>query len=634
MFWGILLFPLIGALCAGFGGRYFGKGTVYISIFCIFISMFLSVCIFLKEGLTLNPYNFKIGVWLFSEELSVYWNFLVDSITIIMLLVVTTISLCVHVFSSSYLGTDPHLNRFMSYISIFTFFMLILVTSGNFIQLFLGWEGVGICSYLLINFWYTRIQANKSAIKALVINKVGDLSFLLGIIFVFIFTKTLNFKTVFALLPILIEHKIFILGNVFNPITLIGVFLVIGAVGKSAQIGLHTWLPDAMEGPTPVSALIHAATMVTAGIFLIIRTSPLIEFTNQNLSFTISILGSITCFIFAMTGAYQYDLKKIIAYSTCSQLGYMFFSCGLSQYQASLFHITTHAFFKAALFLCAGALIHSLEDEQDIRKMGGLIMYYPFYSSVFFISSLSLAGFPFLSGFYSKDLILELSGISSIGYSQINYWFGNLAAFMSFYYSVRLLNKTFFGYYRGPKKKIVELHQPEIKYYFILTFLTFFGIFFGYIAFDTFNGMGNNFFTDAILQKNIIIMENELLPFWMKELPLLGSCLGIFIFDRLNKTGLSSLNFYFNNFLLDKFFKMRFAFDYIYNVFLGVFTLNLSYFVSYRLIDKLFLEVFGPYGIILYSNKAFDDESQNGFILRYLTFIFLLGVGFVFFFCI
>ena len=345
---------------------------------CMLISSFLSFFIFYEVILCQSICSLKIFPWIESNLLIIYWGFLFDNLTAVMLVVVTFVSLLVHIYSVSYMEEDPHLSRFMSYLSLFTFFMLILITADNLIQMFLGWEGVGLASYLLINFWYTRIQANKSAMKAIIINRIGDLGLSLGIAAIFLNFNTLDFPTIFSLVPyVSLETNIF-LNYEFNKITIISLLIFVGAIGKSAQIGLHTWLPDAMEGPTPVSALIHAATMVTAGVFVLLRCSPLLEY-SENALIIITIMGVLTAFMAATIGVVQNDLKKVIAYSTCSQLGYMVFSIGLSNYSVSLFHLMNHAFFKALLFLSAGSVIHALSNEQDMRKMGGLLKVIPSY---------------------------------------------------------------------------------------------------------------------------------------------------------------------------------------------------------------------------------------------------------------
>jgi NADH-ubiquinone oxidoreductase chain 5 len=374
----------------------------------------------------------KLSPWINSDILNIDWGFMFDSLTISMCVIVTFISLLVHLYSMEYMAHDPHLSRFMSYLSLFTFFMLILVTADNFIQMFVGWEGVGLCSYLLINFWFTRIQANKAAIKAMLINKVGDFCLLIAIFLIFVNYKALDYATVSALTPFFTDKTLDFLN--LNLLSVIGIFLFLGATSKSAQLGLHTWLPDAMEGPTPVSALIHAATMVTAGVFLIIRNSFIYEYIHNVLEL-ITIIGALTALFASTAGLLQNDLKRVIAYSTCSQLGYMIFACGLSCYSVGFFHLSNHAFFKALLFLGAGSVIHAVSDEQDMRKMGSLKKVLPFTYSMIIIGSLALIGFPFLTGFYSKDLILEVAyGKFSVqGY--FSYFLGTIGAFFTAFYS-------------------------------------------------------------------------------------------------------------------------------------------------------------------------------------------------------
>lgn len=410
-----------------------------------------------------------------------------------MLLVVLTVSTLVHLYSTEYMSEDPHTARFVSYLSLFTFFMLILVTSNNFVGLFLGWEGVGLCSYLLISFWFTRIQANKAAIKAMVVNRVSDLFFTIGILAVFFTFQTVEFNTVFALAPYFTENAtISLAGYSVPPLTLITFLLFLGAMGKSAQIGLHTWLPDAMEGPTPVSALIHAATMVTAGVFLIIRCSPLFECVPSVLSFIV-LIGAATAFMAATSGLLQNDLKKVIAYSTCSQLGYMIFVCGLSGYTASLFHLSTHAFFKALLFLSAGAVIHAVAGEQDMRKFGGLARMLPYTYAAFFVGSVALMGVPFLSGFYSKDLILEIAGGSASLTADFAYSLGLISAFFTSFYSFRLLYLAFYGESRTARVPLEHTHELSSRMAFALLVLAFGSVFLGILGRDLFVGPGTDF---------------------------------------------------------------------------------------------------------------------------------------------
>src|SRR6056297_2250100 len=372
MYLTLVFLPLFGSIAAGFFGFFIGsQGAGFITILCLGLTFLMSCFAFYEVGLMGSPVYIRLATWVSSEVLLINWGFLFDSLTVVMCIVVTFVSSLVHLYSIEYMSHDPHLPRFMSYLSLFTFFMLILVTADNFIQMFVGWEGVGLCSYLLINFWFTRIQANKAAIKAMFMNRIGDFGLALGIFCIFVTFGAVDYSTIFTLAPYFLSDTINFLNIDFNLLDLVGILLFIGAVGKSAQLGLHTWLPDAMEGPTPVSALIHAATMVTAGVFLIARCSPLYEYAPGALS-VITIVGAMTAFFAASTGLLQNDMKKVIAYSTCSQLGYMIFACGLSNYHVGVFHLANHAFFKALLFLGAGCVIHAMSDEQDMRRMGGI----------------------------------------------------------------------------------------------------------------------------------------------------------------------------------------------------------------------------------------------------------------------
>jgi len=428
----ILVFlPLISSITAGLFGRYLGpKGSSIVTVISLITTFFSSTFIFYEVAIIGCPVYIKLIPWINSELLNADWGFLFDSLTVTMCCIVTFVSSLVHLYSTEYMAHDPHLSRFMSYLSLFTFFMLILVTADNYVQMFVGWEGVGLCSYLLINFWFTRIQANKAAIKAMVLNRIGDFGLVLGILIIFIKYKAVDYATVFALTPLFVNHEFIFLNISFNLIDIIGFLLLIGAIGKSAQLGLHTWLPDAMEGPTPVSALIHAATMVTAGVFLIARSSPLFEYTPLILKI-ITVLGACTAFFAATVGLLQNDLKRVIAYSTCSQLGYMVFACGLSNYSVGVFHLSNHAFFKALLFLGAGSIIHAVADEQDMRKMGGLKNLVPFTYSMMVIGSLALIGFPFLTGFYSKDVILEVAYGKYTTEGHFSYVLGTVGAFFN-----------------------------------------------------------------------------------------------------------------------------------------------------------------------------------------------------------
>lgn len=455
-----------------------------------------------------------------------------------MLLVVSIISFCVHLYSIDYMGLDPHLARFVSYLSLFTIFMLFLITANNFLIMFIGWEGVGLCSFLLINFWHTRLQANKSAIKAVLLNRVGDYFLLIAMFLIFYALNTLEYDIIFNEV-ILLKNQVYNINDFifFNYLDLICLCLFLGAVGKSAQLGLHSWLPDAMEGPTPVSALIHAATMVTAGVFLLIRCSFLFEH-SPNILLLISIIGVLTAIFAASIGLFQNDIKRVIAYSTCSQLGYMVFICGLSGYQVGFFHLSNHAFFKALLFLGAGSVIHAISDEQDVRRMGGFKNLLPFSYSIFLIGSLALIGFPYLSGFYSKDIILEIAyaHYNKIGF--ITFVLGTIAALFTAFYSTRLLYLVFLSNTRLQKVLVINIHESNSQIFIPLLLLSIFSIFIGFMLSDIILGFGTNCWNNVILiiPENYFMYDLEFI-FDYKNIVLCSVLIGIFIciyFYRFN----------------------------------------------------------------------------------------------------
>lgn len=493
----VLFVPLLSAVISGLFGRIIGtRGAGIFTSSCIVISFIISCFIFYETTLNVSPVYIKLWRWFDSELFTGSFGLQFDSLTGSMLFVITSVSALVHIYSTGYMKGDPHIPRFMSYLSFFTFLMIVLVTSDNYIQLFIGWEGVGLCSYLLINFWFTRIKANKAAIKAMLVNRVGDIGLVLAMFMILREFGSLEFSIINNLLIIESESS-----------NIICFLLFVGAIGKSAQLGLHTWLPDAMEGPTPVSALIHAATMVTAGVFLIIRSAPLFEFAPFTLTF-VTIIGALTAFFAATIGVVQNDLKKVIAYSTCSQLGYMVMICGLSNYSTSLFHLMNHAFFKALLFLSAGSVIHAVSDEQDMRKMGGLIRSIPLTYIMIFIGSLSLMGFPYLTGFYSKDLILELT--YNKYYMAFAYWLGSLSALLTAFYSTRLIYLTFFTNTNSRKEALVGIHEPSFNIIYPLIFLAFGSIFIGYLG-------------KEMIISNII---HPIVPGYIKTFPLILSLFG------------------------------------------------------------------------------------------------------------
>ena len=461
MEYAILFLPLLGAL-TGYYGKFLGSlFSEIITTLLVSLSAILSIIVF-YEGWQYNYYeNHLIFEWISSGNFKANWSINFDPLTSVMFVTVTSISALVHVYSIGYMKQDPHKPRFMSYLSLFTFSMLVLVSSDNFLQLFFGWEGVGLCSYLLIGFWFKRNSANNAAIKAFIVNRVGDFGLALGIFLIFFHLGTINFTEVFELIPNVSKKEIVFLGLELNLVTLICVSLFVGSMGKSAQFLLHTWLPDAMEGPTPVSALIHAATMVTAGVFLVVRCSPIFEYSEFAMGL-VAIIGMLTAVFAASVALVQNDIKKIIAYSTCSQLGYMFFAAGVGAYNVAIFHLFTHAFFKALLFLGAGSVIHSFNEEQDINKMGGVWKSIPYTYVLMIIGTLALTGFPFLSGFYSKDAIIEYAYLKGSG---LGYWasiIGIFTAFLTSIYSWRLIFKTFHGEFNNRDADIKSVHESPI----------------------------------------------------------------------------------------------------------------------------------------------------------------------------
>jgi NADH-ubiquinone oxidoreductase chain 5 len=520
--------------------------------------------------------------WLNITELPINFSLRYDALTAVMFVVVTTISSIVHLYSCTYMYTDPFLSRFMSYLSLFTFFMLLLVSSGNLLILFFGWEGVGLCSYLLIGFWYTRVQAGKAATKAFIINKIGDLFLLAGICSVFMLLHTADFGAISALIPYCPEELT----------EIISVLLFIGAVGKSAQVGLHTWLPDAMEGPTPVSALIHAATMVTAGVFLIIRCSSILEHSPRIL-YLIAIWGGITALASGTIGTVQNDIKKIIAYSTCSQLGYMILACGLSYYNIAFFHLFNHAFFKALLFLSAGSVIHLMSNEQDIRRLGGLASLSPFVYVNVLIGSLALAGFPFLSGFYSKDLIIEISNTEYWVNGQSLYWLSAISAILTMYYSIRLLVIVFLNKFNGFHfviKNHIKVTNLEI---FLLGFLCFLSILTGYTFKEMFTGFGSNYFGNVIhnISNNWTNIELEFIPARIKLVPVVT---GIFAFiTAIYLSKINNISLIYTMQLKTYFENCKWFYNEIVNVYLVTSTFTIAR-ISFDQYEKRVLDYHGP----------------------------------------
>jgi proton-translocating NADH-quinone oxidoreductase chain L len=593
----------------------------FICSFYLFINFFSCMIILFH---LLNNYNkifiINLGHWVKFNNLVIDWEFCIDSMNILMLFVVIFVSILVHLYSWDYMDKDPHFTRFISYLSLFTFFMIILLAANNFIIMFIGWEGVGLSSYLLINFWYTRIQANKAAIKAMLINKVGDFALLIGMLLIFKTFETFNY------------HEIFLLNYLYkSKMDLICFFLFIGCMGKSAQLGLHMWLPDAMEGPTPVSALIHAATMVTAGVFLVIKCSFMFEFAEFTLGF-ISIIGSLTALFGASVGFMQYDIKKIIAYSTCSQLGLMFCACGLSAYSLALFHLINHAFFKALLFLCAGSVIHALNDEQDIRKMGSLKNLLPFTYIAMLIASLSLMGFPFLSGFYSKELILFIVYLDQFRFSFIKFLFIYLASILTVLYSLKILYKVFFNNVLGLKKKYLNVHEAKPIVLTIYFILIFFSIFSGYLLKDFIVGHGSIFFNNSIfyLPKNYTLVYSEFISPFIKILIFFIPILGFIIYIFIKKYNFLSNKYYLFYIFINK----KYFFDRFLNV-INLQFINLSFSFFYRVIDKGIIEMCIRTQINYINKLSTFIKNLSKFNLKvYMSLLVYLSIFLIIYICL
>nr|YP_009317212.1 NADH dehydrogenase subunit 5 [Palpitomonas bilix]YP_009317273.1 NADH dehydrogenase subunit 5 [Palpitomonas bilix]BAV82380.1 NADH dehydrogenase subunit 5 [Palpitomonas bilix]BAV82441.1 NADH dehydrogenase subunit 5 [Palpitomonas bilix] len=631
----IVALPLISALTSGLFGRFLGsKGAGFISVCCLIATSFLSFIAFYEVALNGSPCYIKLATWVDSEMLHADWGFVFDSLTVIMLVVVTFVSALVHLYSTGYMEGDPHVPRFMSYLSLFTFFMVMLVTADNFIQMFLGWEGVGLCSYLLITFWFTRVQANKAALKAFIVNRVGDFGLSLGVFAIFYLFSSLDFSTVFALAPYMVGSQLIFCGFEVDSLTLICILLFVGAVGKSAQLGLHTWLPDAMEGPTPVSALIHAATMVTAGVFMIARCSPLFEFAPTAL-FVVAIVGAMTAFFAATTGMLQNDLKKVIAYSTCSQLGYMVFVCGLSNYSVGVFHLANHAFFKALLFLSAGSVIHAMSDEQDMRRMGGLAQIIPFTYVMMVIGSLSLMGFPFLTGFYSKDVILEIAYAKYSFAGTFSHWLGCISAFFTAFYSFRLLYLTFIQNTNAYKRVIEHAHESSFVMLLPLILLSFGSIFVGYLTKDMIIGLGTSFWGNSIftLPTNITMVDAEFLPYYIKLIPVIlslsGAVISLLVYHFMSQI-LFNVQTSFIGRHLYIFFNKKWFFDKIYNYFFVQHVLRFGYSITFKSLDKGLIEFLGPYGIanVVSRVSSLTSALHTGYIYHY-AFVMFVGVVFI-----
>ena len=621
----IIALPLIASIISGFFGRYIGdRNSEIVTSLLVSISAFLSAIVFYEVVFNQYEENIVIAKWINSGSLEVNWAMKIDALSSVMLVVVTFVSALVHIYSIGYMSHDPHKPRFMAYLSLFTFAMLMLVTADNFIQLFFGWEGVGLCSYFLIGFWFKKETANAAAIKAFVVNRVGDFGFALGIFLIFYLFGTVNYSEVFSQIPTVVNEKLNFLGVQIKAIDLICILLFIGAMGKSAQIFLHTWLPDAMEGPTPVSALIHAATMVTAGVFLVVRCSPIFEYSELALNI-VTIVGMSTAFFAASVALVQTDIKKIIAYSTCSQLGYMFFAAGVGAYNVAMFHLFTHAFFKALLFLGSGSVIHAFKDEQNINKMGGVWKKLPYTYALMIIGTLALTGFPFLSGFYSKDAIIEFSYLSGTTTGYYAAGIGIFTAFLTSIYSWRLIFKAFHGEYNNKDINIEETHESPLVMLVPLFILSIGAIFAGFLFKGLFIGHGDNLFWAESI-KFLEPLSTEHPPLWFLLLTpclvLLSIPIAYYLFVKNKKltNAIASMNKPLYNFLVNKWY-----FDELYDVLFIKSSKKLGLFL-WKFCDGTIIDGFGPDGISSFIKKCSIKATkfQSGFIYQY-AFIMLLG---------
>lgn len=628
MYLSIIILPLLGSIVAGFFGRKVGVcGAQIITCSCVIATTILALLAWVEVGFNNIPVTINLFRWIDSEWFNIIWGFQFDALTVSMLIPVLIISSLVHIYSIGYMSSDPHQQRFFSYLSLFTFMMIILVTGNNYLLMFVGWEGVGVCSYLLVSFWFTRIAANQSSISAFLTNRVGDCFLTIGMFAILWSLGNLDYATVFSLAPYINE----------NVITIIGICLVIGAMAKSSQVGLHVWLPMAMEGPTPVSALIHAATMVTAGVYLLMRSSPLIEYSSTVLLICLW-LGAITTVFSSLVGLFQQDIKKVIAYSTMSQLGMMVIAIGLSSYNLALFHLVNHAFYKALLFLGAGAVIHAVADNQDFRRYGGLISFLPLTYSVILIASLSLVAFPFMTGFYSKDFILE-SAFGQYQFSSIAvYLIATIGAIFTTLYSVKVLYLTFLSPALGPKTSYSHAHEGDIFMMLPLIILAVFSIFFGFVTKDIFLGLGTSFFTDNsifIHPSNELVINTEfavptlfkLLPFFFTvSFSVLAIVLSEFLPGTVLKFKLSRIGY--NIF---GFFNQRFLVEMFYNNYVTNLVLHLGGQTT-KVLDKGSVENLGPFGL----ERAFINLSKSltklstGVVTSYALYILIGLISFIF----
>ena len=613
----IIFLPLLGFLFCFLLGKQFNYKVYQISTTSIlFLCTLFSWIIFIQFINNKETEIIFILNWITSGNFIVDWSIRLDTLTAVMFIVVTTVSACVHLYSIGYMEEDPSKIRFMGYLSLFTFFMLVLVSSNNLLQMFFGWEGVGLASYLLIGFWHHKDSANKAAIKAFVVNRVGDFGYAIGIAGIFYIFGTISFDSIFSQVDQFSEHQIQFLSFSFPTLDFLCFLLFIGAMGKSAQLGLHTWLPDAMEGPTPVSALIHAATMVTAGVFLVARMSPLYEFATFTNLF-ITFIGAATAIFAASIALTQNDIKRVIAYSTCSQLGYMFFAAGVGAYNASIFHLTTHAFFKALLFLSAGSVIHAMHHEQDMRKMGGLFKKIPFTASMMWIGSLAIIGFPYLSGYYSKESILENAFYASNGIAYFAYLVGILTALLTAFYSWRLLFLTFHGENRSENKTYDHAHESPLVMTAPLFILAIGSIFSGIFFADYFIGYyKKEFWDNAIL---LTESSHKYLPLTQSLISKSAVAIGILVCVLIYSNNLNrAKNLSYNLDPLYSLSKNKWYVDELYHkVFVLTFFKLANFF--WKRGDEKTIDGLGPNGVswIISKSSSYVSLFQSGYLFHY-----------------
>ncbi len=625
----VLILPLLGSLISAIciiGSQ--NKKAEYISTIFLFLAALASIYIYIN--IETFKGNFIVYNWINFAQINLNFSIFLDPLTAIMFCVVTIVSSVVHMFSIGYMHEDKLRARFFCYLSLFTFAMLVLVSADNFIQLFLGWEGVGLCSYLLVGYYFHKPSANNAAIKAFLVNRVGDFGYLIAIALIYKYFNSLNFQEVFSNTSAIEKKNLLFLGFEFNLITCICMFLFMAAVGKSAQIGLHVWLPDAMEGPTPVSALIHAATMVTAGVFLVVRCSPIFEYSQFTLN-VITYVGLITSLFAASVALLQNDIKKVIAYSTCSQLGYMFFACGISAYSLAMFHLVTHAFFKALLFLGAGCVIHCLHHEQDCNKMGGLYKKLPVTFAFIIIGSIALMGIPPFAGYFSKDLILEYAlSIHSFNGTNI-YVLGCLGAFLTSVYSTRLIYLTFLNKTNIKTDTFNKIKEPGFTMLFPLFILSIGAIAGGYLFYDIVEN--NAFWFNSIFTLTEVnyVEEAHHIEKIYKLFPIFLVVLAVIVVFAAYKY-VDSLSYLLNYKIkgLVKFLQKKWYFDEIYGFLFVNKLLQLSTFLWTR-VDINLIDLKGPIGVSnnIWKAAAYCRKIQNGKVFSYAIVMFTGIVVFV-----